>query len=302
LSIFSRLFNMNNNSIHKQVTILGFKIKYNYLKKYLYILNNIPKIEVPENAKQSDFVWSMWWQGEDNAPEIVKICLKSIRKYYPQLIVIDENNYKNYIELPDYIEEKHKNNTFTNTHFSDIIRVFLLQKYGGTWIDATAFLSDYIPPVILKQNFYIFTNWNEGNIRSWFIHAKPEHYIMNVMKKFFEEYWKYENSLLNYYLFHNFFELCTKENSYFWNLFKKQPVCLVHQSSMALGDQQFAKNTLYHDKDMYDWIFNSSFVQKLSYKEKWLKTKIKDKNFLIEYIKQRLESQTSPGKQKISGS
>ena len=39
--------------------------------------------------------------------------------------------------------EKHKNNIIDNTHFSDLLRLELLIKYGGTWIDASVLITKY---------------------------------------------------------------------------------------------------------------------------------------------------------------
>ena len=47
-------------------------------------------------------------------------------------IIINETNFNEYIKMPYYIINKYKNNTFSKTHFSDLLRLELLIKYGGT--------------------------------------------------------------------------------------------------------------------------------------------------------------------------
>ena len=49
----------------------------------------------------------------------------------------DVKNLDKYIHLPNYILEKYKQGIITKPHFSDIIWIELLIKYGGTWVDAS---------------------------------------------------------------------------------------------------------------------------------------------------------------------
>ena len=75
----------------------------------------------------------MWYQGIETAPPIVLSCMQSIiqnRKKHP-VIIISKYNLEKYIKLPSYIMDKFINNIFSITHFSDIIRMALLSKYGG---------------------------------------------------------------------------------------------------------------------------------------------------------------------------
>ena len=39
--------------------------------------------------------------------------------------------------------DKYKKGIFTRTHFSDILRLELLTKYGGTWIDASVLITKF---------------------------------------------------------------------------------------------------------------------------------------------------------------
>ena len=64
---------------------------------------------------------------------------KKIPCDYAQLHLITYENYSDYVELPDYVVEKHKNGTISRAHFSDVLRFSLLKTYGGMWIDSTAF-------------------------------------------------------------------------------------------------------------------------------------------------------------------
>ena len=65
------------------------------------------------------YIWTLWWQGEDHAPEIVKICHNQLKKNAngAKVIIITKDNYKDYIELPPYILEKREKGYITIQQF-----------------------------------------------------------------------------------------------------------------------------------------------------------------------------------------
>lgn len=92
-------------------------------------------------------VWACWWQGEEEAPAIVKACLASIRAAAGdhEVIVLDDNNYRQYADLPDWIVEKYEKGVISRTQFSDVLRFTLLSQHGGIWMDATLFCPRPLP-------------------------------------------------------------------------------------------------------------------------------------------------------------
>ena len=120
-------------------------------------------------------IYIVWFQGFENAPDIIKKCVDSWKYYNPNYIInlIDNNNINNYIHLEDYIDMSKKDINYTA--LSDIIRIILLSKYGGLWVDATTFcnkpldewLHDYI-----KNGFFAFDKPSSDKlISSWFIYG-----------------------------------------------------------------------------------------------------------------------------------
>jgi len=92
-----------------------------------------------KNIESSSNIWVCWWDGEENMPDIVKVCYNNIKQHSCKhsVILITKNNYKEYISIPDYIIEKVNLKIITITHFSDLLRANLLYEYGGIWMDAT---------------------------------------------------------------------------------------------------------------------------------------------------------------------
>ena len=78
-----------------------------------------------------------------------------------EVVVLDGNNYKEYVKLPDFIMKKVKKWKITLTHLSDIIRMGILRQYWGIWVDATVFI-----------NSNIFESFNDINLNSVFVDIK----------------------------------------------------------------------------------------------------------------------------------
>lgn len=104
-------------------------------------------------------IWTCWWSGYESMPEVVKLCYEQLKRMAPnnisEVILITLDNYKEFINIPEYIENKFRIGIISAAHFSDILRFSLLSKYGGMWLDSTIFVSGKIPNEYI--NTYYFT-------------------------------------------------------------------------------------------------------------------------------------------------
>lgn len=82
--------------------------------------------EVTESPK----IWVCWLQGEKQMPEIVKVCLESIRRNSNghEVIVLDKMNLNGYVTLPDVVIKLYSEGKIKHAHFADLIRIYLLSK------------------------------------------------------------------------------------------------------------------------------------------------------------------------------
>lgn len=229
-----------------------------FFKDYLYTLDSID-VDSCESV-QTDYIWTMWLQ--DEMPEICGLCLDSIKKFYPNAVVITERNLNDYLNIPDYIWEKYKNGIIRPSHFSDLVRSCLLAQYGGTWIDATCFLTQPIPNYILKSEFFIFKDFSENALSSYFIHSVKNNFMMLALKNFQLEYWKKEIFALDYFIFHKFLRYISKTNPKAKEIWQNIPVGLNFNTKLMF--KVLFKN---YDKDVYDWLSQTSFIHKLTYKQ-----------------------------------
>lgn len=145
------------------------------------------------------YAWSCWWQGMEEAPDLIKACINSLRRYLPYevcLVVITRDNYHDYVDFPQWLIDKVEDGRVTLTTFSDVIRASLLYKYGGIWMDSTILLTEPLP--LAFWDYEIFTI-REFRYCLPFMGGKPgQKFYRFLMEGFFYYYKKYEYT--KYYL------------------------------------------------------------------------------------------------------
>lgn len=172
---------------------------------------------MPHN--RSNKVWFCWLQGMDNAPDVVKMCLSSLHKNLidKEIIVLSEGQLQNYVSLPDYIQKKYEKGIIPFAHYSDIIRLELLIKYGGSWIDSTVLcLGPNYPQGILDCDLFVFQKDRRedeqfSGLSNWFITSCSNNKILMILRDMLYEYWKRYDCVIDYFIFHNFFMMIAKQ-------------------------------------------------------------------------------------------
>lgn len=197
-------------------------------RKYLPVLQerkaayeNCPGAE----RKRNKILWYCWLQGVEQAPEIAKVCLASLRKHLPdrEIRIIDANNWKDYAQLPDWLVRKWEKGLIPAANFSDLLRLELLIRHGGTWMDATILctgeaaggtpMSEY-----LDADLFLFQYTPPGtaegiSISNWFITSCAGNPVLMVLRDMLYAYWKEYDCTLDYYIFHLFFSMLALEYS-----------------------------------------------------------------------------------------
>lgn len=165
-------------------------------------------------------IWWCWLQGLDKAPEIVSACFNSLKRNLPsyEIMVIDSENWKSFIDLPEYIAKKWEKKQIPPALFSDLLRLQLLIKYGGTWIDSTVLCTGNVNNNhnYLDADLFLFQYTPEGtskniSISNWFISAHSNNEVLMTLRDMLFAYWKEYNCTLDYYIFHLFFKMVANE-------------------------------------------------------------------------------------------
>lgn len=199
-------------------------------KKYLARCTKERPWEKLPKEKNADTVWVMWLQGIDNAPEIVKRCIDSQKKYLPdkKFVFLDESNLSDYVTLPDYITKKWKEGKIGNAQYSDLVRNELLIKHGGYWIDSTvlftdsSLLSDIEDNKLFMFSYYYFGfNPEIMELNNWFIYSCTNNNMLCLLQKLLFEYWKDNDRAVNYFIYHIFESMV---NDYYDEEYKAMPI------------------------------------------------------------------------------
>ncbi len=250
----------------------------NYLcKKYSKILTKY-KTGTVGNKVENSPIWVCWWTGEETAPELVRQCIQSIRRCSGkrEVIFIDKNNYFKYIQVPNYMLEKVKQKKMGLAHLADYIRVSLIAKYGGLWLDSTIFCSKEIPDGYFSQPF--FTCKSKENPDSKFISKMrwttfvlggySENIVFLYLKEMLEEYWKNEEVAIDYLLFDYIIEIGYEKSDYIKEMIDNVPINNIHRDEL-----QAAMNVAEKAGKFHEIINEGTVLYKLSWREAYsLKT------------------------------
>ena len=121
-------------------------------------IDNIDNEIVEKNNEFPKIIWTMWQQGEAQMPETVRASMKTIKDFTKrngcEFHLLTEENFADFIDIPNDITKKYKKKELSAAHYSDIIRFSLLYQYGGIWMDATLFVSPYATVEMFKGNFF----------------------------------------------------------------------------------------------------------------------------------------------------
>lgn len=219
-------------------------------------------------GQASPYIWQCWLQGEEQAPQIVKDCIASVRHFKrpnQQHIVITAKNYEQYVSLPSCIIAKWHSGIISNTHFSDLLRIHLLHQYGGYWIDATCLLTAPIPQEITEEPLFMFHSHGEFSytlIQSCFIHCAAASYTMQRWCEIMDSYWEKENKLIQYFLLHLAFVALVKQDRFFREAYERMPK---KSDAPAHLLQDMARSGDRHTDELLCQVRDAGFWQKLTY-------------------------------------
>ena len=88
-------------------------------------------------------VWFFWYTGIETAPPIVRKCYERLKNIDGiDLHLIDKNNLYEYVSFSPAIRTGFEKGYISIQSMSDVLRLNLINKYGGFWVDATVYIID----------------------------------------------------------------------------------------------------------------------------------------------------------------
>jgi mannosyltransferase OCH1-like enzyme len=153
-------------------------------------------------------IWMYWHQGWSEAPELCKVCSHTWKYHNPEWKIRKLDSKVINIYIPE-LEKNHPGieDKVCKAHYSDVIRLYLLIKYGGVWVDASLFCNDKLDNWLPGSTFMFSSPRENKLISNWFISSPRNSYIL---KAFFNRCMKYlkkqDDYITEYHWQHNIFK------------------------------------------------------------------------------------------------
>lgn len=242
------------------------KTKQKLEKKYRWKLEEFDENYVEKEHKTSNKIWICWFQGMENAPELVKKCYESVVGNNPdkEVVVITTENMGDYVTFPDFLMEKWKQGIITHTHMTDLLRLELLINHGGMWLDATVLCTGKAPDYFFDSNLFFYQCLKPGRdghavpVSSWLIEAKTHNKILMATRELCYEYWKNQTEMIDYFLFHDFMAIVLDKYEDEWKKVVPRDNATPHELLLRLFDP--------YDERMWNAIKGQTPFHKLTYK------------------------------------
>lgn len=164
-------------------------------------------------------IWMVWFSGEENLPPLQKMCVESVRRNANghEVVMISLQNYKKYIDIPEKILELYHKGIMNPANLADVIRIRLLSKYGGFWIDSTVYVTEPITDDIFnaklfsmkmqKEWFYV----SECRWAGFCFYMNKSSLLPHLVDKMLMRYWERETWIIDYFLFDYLIDIAIKK-------------------------------------------------------------------------------------------
>lgn len=180
-----------------------------------------------KDFRNEKIIWQYWGTGWDSEklPDIVKVCRKSVERYKKDYTVVrlDDENIDEYIEVPEFVLKKKKEEIIKFAFYADIIRLILLATYGGIWLDATVLMTGEVKKELTEKEYFVFQrlenvenpsewekhnllyfDWNRKNrvkVLNSIIFSRKGNRVIRICMDLLLNYWKAENRIPHYFFF-----------------------------------------------------------------------------------------------------
>ncbi|MDY6353067.1 MAG: capsular polysaccharide synthesis protein [Lachnospiraceae bacterium] len=274
------------------------------LSDLLTLYRNGNQLELNPGEKQCELpgpipVWFIWWQGPKRMPPLVRACLSSLKRALPEditsLHLITSWNIGQYVTLPSWIKEKASAGKIDPTHLSDIVRMSLLDNYGGLYTDATFYFTEAINrPLLTDRDFFTLCDrkkdWYDLVRGRWscnFFYKRTDPYggssdhtktFFHFIKNALYLYWAKEDKLQDYYIFDYMIDSAYRNLPGVREIFDSLP-----DTNPKVADMVFALNDSYSQKRLLEFTADTR-IFKLSNKIPLMETTADGKPTLYSWL------------------
>lgn len=176
---------------------------------------NMPAPENLNTPNEEIKVWSMWWQGEEQADKLFRMCIDSARRHTGrEVITLDKDNYRQYFTIPDHILRKHEEGKIALQHICDLMVMSILAAEGGVFTGATVWWSQDVDEDFLRTPFYVCRavtqrkiNMSRSRWVGYFLAGNKEFPLFSFVRDCLHEYWENCDKAVDYLMMDYIFEL-----------------------------------------------------------------------------------------------
>lgn len=196
-------------------------------------------------------------------PPVVRACLAALKANNPGARVheLSDANVGAYVDVPEDLVARLDGD---RARFSDLLRMLLLEKFGGIWVEATCYVSEPLRPRIdaaLAQGGAFAFNYTGPFISNWFLAARPDSYVLHLWRAAALLWWELRGELIDDFLHHHLFEMLHHLDERFraeWDAGRRLNAKPPH----ALQRVMFQP----YDPDMFQTIREGAFAHKLRHR------------------------------------
>ncbi|PSW68646.1 hypothetical protein C0Z01_14640 [Photobacterium kishitanii] len=261
-------------------------------------LSALTLLSVPEIAGgENKVIWMFWDSGLESAPDVVKLSYESWVTQNPdyQVVLLDNNTIQHQLGFDFFAVFKGMTVDLGAAGKSDLLRLYLLNRFGGVWVDATTFCKQPLTTWldISTTGFFCFREKqsDDRQLVSWFLAAhkgnaiiqdllqvslnyltKPREVVLDIRGLTSTRLLAKKTDLISATGSGNLLLAWLEKKycaPYFWmfylfnDIVKKQQHQLVWQQIML-------KNNQYAELDDDFDVFRASVVAKQTYREKYI--------------------------------
>lgn len=236
-------------------------------------LNKYRGMEAPQGVNEPNpelKVWSMWWQGEEKADKLFRMCIDSARRHTHQPIVtLDRDNYSRYFEIPEHILRKHEEGKIALQHVCDLMVVSILAAEGGFFTGATVWWSQDAAEELLRAPFWTCRAVTESRVNmsrsrwvGYVLAGRKDFPLFGFARDCLHEYWKNCDKAVDYLMLDYIFELA----------YQNIPCVREAIDSLPEKNNMLRNELIMHLSDPYDpeefkrYTEGDTFLYKLSWK------------------------------------
>lgn len=235
-------------------------------------------------------IWVCWLQGEDQMPELNRICVRSIRENAGEhpVVFLSKKDVSSYLSVPKCIEEAFSSGRIKPAIYTDYVRCALLACYGGVWLDSTILLTkplneDWFRFPFMSVHLSKLDNASVSRYRwaTFCLGACRDSVFFRRIARLFELYFERKDSNVDYLMIDYFFDLLYRRDG-------EMKAC-IDRIPFSDPDLHYLREIINepYNPAVMDSLKESTSLFKLTYKMELLETANRGEQTYWGYLKQR---------------